>query len=92
MLDSPSDDKIASAEFFLDICIYPDDYWIMPDYYYPGCRRSEKTKDSIETKNDMVVNNSGFIKESNNFFTEGFLHKEKNFPEKAIDSIRKKSS
>lgn len=36
LLNSSNKALKGSAEYFLNVCKYPEDYWVMPDYYYPG--------------------------------------------------------
>lgn len=39
LLDALNSDDLqirAAAEAVLGVCKYPDGYWVMPDYYYPG--------------------------------------------------------
>ena len=43
-LNSDNPQIQAAAESILGICKYPDNYWVMPDYYYPGIGyKSSKT-------------------------------------------------
>lgn len=41
-LNGDDDELVDAAETFLGVCKYPEDYWIMPDYYYPGIRFKRK--------------------------------------------------
>lgn len=55
-LKSKSVSEKARAEFLLGVCSYPEDYWVMPDYYYPGLEMEPVIKNSvIKTSNDRVL-------------------------------------
>ena len=36
LLESTDPRAKAHAEVFLNVCKHDEDYWEMPDYYYPG--------------------------------------------------------
>ena len=94
-----SDDKKMSslAEEWLGVCKYPDNYWVMPDYYYPGVyynihRKAEAAKenpklllfpDVLETRtsNDLILEDNGFSKKSLSSF-DSFLPISENSIEK----------
>ena len=55
-LESKNVTERARAEFLLGVCNYPEDYWVMPDYYYPGLEMEPVIKNSvIKTSNDRVL-------------------------------------
>ena len=68
-----NDVELSSAsEHILGVCRYPDNYWVMPDYYYPGLRSKLINKgDGIfsETSNDNVMRNAGLFKENEEYYS-----------------------
>lgn len=66
-LNSKDRETISSAEAIAGVCRYPDDYWVMPDYYYPGICMTIINK--FRTSNDMVIEDSSFYKDEKGTFT-----------------------
>ena len=76
LLNSDDLEARGAAESFLDKCHYPDNYWEMPDYYYPGIYNDlhgelnadfqRPNKDELmkiketTTRNEGVLNNCGW--------------------------------
>jgi len=66
-LNSKDREVLSSAEAIAGVCRYPDDYWVMPDYYYPGIEIA--IFNGINTSNDRVLENQLFLKNKNGTFT-----------------------
>ena len=80
---SSNDQQVSSAaESALGVCKYPEDYWIMPDYYYPGIgyklsntppfiNSPEKHKARLdETNNGQVLTSQSFSPENKREYTK----------------------
>ena len=75
-LSSDDPQVSAAAERTLGVCKYPENYWIMPDYYYPGMRYNlsntplfnnspEKHKARLdETTNGRILTTHLFLPEN----------------------------
>ena len=66
-LNSKDREVLSSAEAIAGVCRYPDDYWVMPDYYYPGIYITIMNK--FHTSNDMVLEAERFAKDRKGTFT-----------------------
>ena len=82
LLDSKDRQLVAAAETVLGVCKYPDNYWVMPDYYYPGLESksssfplydglSEKERLLLDaTSNDYILMAQRFLQEKKGVFTK----------------------
>ena len=66
-LNSKNREVLSSAEAIAGVCRYPDNYWVMPDYYYPGIYTF--IINNFHTSNDMVLEKECFSKDRNGTFT-----------------------
>ena len=66
-LNSKDREVLSSAEAIAGVCRYPDNYWVMPDYYYPGIYITMLNK--FHTSNDMILEELFFYKDTNGTFT-----------------------
>lgn len=100
LLDSDNKLKKGAAEFFLGVCRYPEDYWIMPDYYYPGLEslRASIEKQMAEMPKKPILGKTRFVKHTPNdsvlmreslnkdFFSDRVFHGVKSINNDSSDS------
>lgn len=63
----------GAGERFLGVCRYPENYWVMPDYYYPGLDSEKynpvsKLDFSYFSSNDEVLWKCKYFKKTDNVY------------------------
>lgn len=62
--NSDNPELVAAGEFFMGKCRYPKNYWVMPDYYYPGVLGNiNKKRSDFLTSNNLILERLGFFKD-----------------------------
>ena len=89
MINSNDDGVKGAAERIIGVCKYPDDYWVMPDYYYPGLvseiyNKHNFIKGKYRTSNDNVIVGCMYEKEDEDVFRSTAFIKNDKMPNEII--------